>query len=145
MGPWCDRRWQEFCVVSNCCADGALAPCHGRRCNIANCCAGLTGRSTVCNTCAGSICRKGGSLALAGSATGIHTATADLCGQFCNCPSTADVGGIVRLMLLQAKRGDPQRPLRPHCTVCHVCHPLTSRSRHDRWGLPWSFGLPVRR
>jgi len=29
---------KNFCVVSNCCADGVLAPWHGRRCNIANCC-----------------------------------------------------------------------------------------------------------
>ena len=101
---------RNFCVVSNCCADGALAPCHGRRRSVANCCAGLTGWPMACNACACSICRKGGSFALAGSATGIHTATADLCGQFCNCLSTAEVVGTVRLILLQAKRSDPQRP-----------------------------------
>jgi hypothetical protein len=34
---------KNFCVVSNCCADGVLAPWHGRWHSVANCWAGLTG------------------------------------------------------------------------------------------------------
>lgn len=95
MGPWRGRRWQEFCHCV-----GLL-----RRCGIWRICGFIAGGRAVQLLLRFDLLAQCGPLPsnVATSATG---------GQCGDRPPLGAVGGIVRLIFVQAKRSDPRR-LRP--------------------------------